>query len=108
MKREPIAYPPGFFLELVREHRFPPMYEPQPLSDRELRARTPRGTLAERPKTAPIFEATRDEAISLGARRYRSSVSCAQNHDPERYTKTRRCCECIRLHNERSKQGAAA
>ena len=106
MKREPITYTDGHFTSLMRAANWPPMYEPQPLNERELRAGTSRGTLAEKPKPPAPSEATRNEAIALGLRRYRNDVPCAKGHNSERYTRTRHCVECIREHNERSKQRA--
>jgi 5-methylcytosine-specific restriction endonuclease McrA len=47
---------------------------------------------------------TRDEALAFGLPRYFTGTCCKHGHISERYTKTRICVECCRIHNK-SKNG---
>lgn len=42
---------------------------------------------------------TYEDAVKDGRKRYYTGTVCSQGHDSERFTSTKRCCECKRLEN---------
>lgn len=121
MKREPIGYPPGFFLELVRAHDWPPGFVPevivQPRVDMHAVSVRSRATALANGYTGTIKGLsgrtrlivgdaskasvslhqviTCDQAKGAGLKRYFTGKPCFASHLSQRYVSSHACVECM-------------